>query len=57
MFFDNSALYSFLYRAQEAGITVPVLAGIMPVTNAGQMTRILSPVGHHPAQPVPDDPG
>ena len=42
MFFDNSALYSFLYRAQEAGITVPVLAGIMPVTNAGQMTRILS---------------
>lgn len=42
MFFDNSALYSFLYRAQEAGITVPVLAGIMPVTNARQMTRILS---------------
>ena len=42
MFFDNSALYSFLYRAQEVGITVPVLAGIMPVTNARQMTRILS---------------
>ena len=56
MFFDNSALYSFLYRAQEAGITVPVLAGIMPVTNAGQMTRNPLPVGHHPAQPVPDDP-
>ena len=42
MFFDNSALYSFLYRAQQVGITVPVLAGIMPVTNAAQMTRILS---------------
>ena len=42
MVFDNSALYSFLYRAQQVGITVPVLAGIMPVTNAAQMTRILS---------------
>lgn len=42
MFFDNSALYSFLYRAQRVGIDVPVLAGIMPVTNVTQMTRILS---------------
>lgn len=42
MFFDNSALYSFLYRAQEVGIKVPVLAGIMPVANAAQMTRILA---------------
>lgn len=45
MFFDNSALYSFLYRAQEIGITVPVLAGIMPVTHASQMRRILSMSG------------
>lgn len=42
MFFDNSALYSFLYRAQKVGINVPVLAGIMPVTNAAQMRRILT---------------
>lgn len=42
MFFDNSALYSFLFRAQRVGIDLPVLAGIMPVTNAAQMTRILS---------------
>ena len=40
MFFDNSALYSFLYRAQEVGINVPILAGIMPVTNGKQIARI-----------------
>ncbi|MDY5540296.1 MAG: methylenetetrahydrofolate reductase [NAD(P)H] [Lachnospiraceae bacterium] len=39
MFFDNSILYSFLYRIREAGITVPVLAGIMPVTNVKQIKR------------------
>lgn len=42
MFFDNSALYSFLFQAQRVGIDLPVLAGIMPVTNAAQITRILS---------------
>lgn len=42
MFFDNSALYSFLFRAQRVGIDLPVLAGIMPVTNSAQITRILS---------------
>lgn len=40
MFFDNSILYNFLYRIREKGITVPVLPGIMPVTNGKQMTRI-----------------
>ena len=29
MFFDNSVLYSYLYRIREKGITVPVIAGIM----------------------------
>ena len=40
MFFDNNVLYNFLYRIRERGITVPVLAGIMPVTNGKQMKRI-----------------
>lgn len=39
MFFDNSTMYSFLYRIREAGIEVPVVAGIMPITNAGQVKR------------------
>jgi len=42
MFFDNNILYNFLYRLREAGITVPVVAGIMPVTNAKQIKRICS---------------
>lgn len=40
MFFDNSVLYSFLYRALAKGIDVPVLAGVMPVTNSRQIKRI-----------------
>ena len=39
MFFDNDVLYSFLYRAVRAGITVPILAGIMPLTSARQYER------------------
>ena len=40
MFFDNNILYSFLYKALKKGIHVPVIAGIMPVTNVSQMKRI-----------------
>ena len=39
MFFDNNMLYNFLYRIREKGITVPVIAGIMPVTNGKQIAR------------------
>lgn len=39
MFFDNDIHYNFLYRIREAGITVPVLPGIMPITSAVQMKR------------------
>jgi methylenetetrahydrofolate reductase (NADPH) len=42
MFFDNSVLYSFLYRILAKGIDVPVIAGVMPVTNKKQMQRICS---------------
>lgn len=40
MFFDNHILYNYLYRIREQGITVPVVAGIMPVTNVAQIRRI-----------------
>lgn len=45
MFFDNSILYKFLYKIREKGITVPVLAGIMPVTNKAQIKRIVEMSG------------
>ena len=39
MFFDNNLLYNFLYKIREAGIAVPVIPGIMPITNANQVAR------------------
>ena len=41
MFFDNNLLYNFLYKIREAGITVPVVPGIMPITNAKQVERAI----------------
>ncbi len=40
MFFDNNILYNYIYKIREAGITVPVIAGIMPVTNAKHIKHI-----------------
>ena len=42
MFFDNNLLYNFLYKIREAGITVPVVPGIMPITNANQVERAIT---------------
>lgn len=42
MFFDNNILYNFLYRLYRAGVNVPVVAGIMPVTSASQIKRLMS---------------
>lgn len=41
MFFDNNLLFNFLYKIREAGITVPVIPGIMPITNANQVARAI----------------
>ncbi|MBR5445004.1 MAG: methylenetetrahydrofolate reductase [Clostridia bacterium] len=41
MFFDNNLFYNFLYKIREAGITVPVIPGIMPITAAGQVERAM----------------
>ena len=41
MFFDNNLLYNFLYKIREAGITVPVIPGVMPITNGNQIERAI----------------
>ncbi len=47
MFFDNSVFYNFLFKIRDAGITVPVIPGIMPVTNAKQISRIIKLSGQN----------
>ena len=42
MFFDNNIYYNFLYKAREAGITVPVVPGVMPITRANQIGRAVA---------------
>ena len=39
MFFDNDILYSYIDKLRKKGIFVPVVAGIMPITNATQIMR------------------
>ena len=45
LFFDNGIFYDYLYKVREAGIIVPVIPGIMPVTNAKQMERSIQMSG------------
>ena len=40
MFFDNNIFYRYLAKLRDHGVTVPVIAGIMPVTNGRQIARI-----------------
>lgn len=49
MFFDNTMFYNFMYRMLAKGIQVPVVAGIMPVTNLKQIEKIFTLSG----TPVP----
>lgn len=41
MVFDNNLFFNFMYKLREAGVTVPVLPGIMPITNANQVSRAI----------------
>jgi methylenetetrahydrofolate reductase (NADPH) len=40
LFFDNRCYFEFVARARQAGITVPIVPGIMPITNLGSIERM-----------------
>jgi methylenetetrahydrofolate reductase (NADPH) len=52
LFFDNADFYRFRDQARAIGIKVPIIAGIMPVTNVAQIKRFISMCGAKIPQPL-----
>ncbi len=47
MFFDNGLFYRFLERARAAGIALPIIPGVMPITRAAQAERAVKLSGSY----------
>ena len=52
LFFDNQVFFDFERRARGVGIEVPIMAGIMPVTNVGQIERFTKMCGATIPEPL-----
>jgi methylenetetrahydrofolate reductase (NADPH) len=52
LFYDNRDYFAFVERARQAGITVPIVAGIMPITNWPQIERITRLSGNQVPAPL-----
>lgn len=47
MFFDNGLYYRFVERARSAGISLPIIPGVMPITRASQVERAINLSGSY----------
>ncbi|HEX6538151.1 MAG TPA: methylenetetrahydrofolate reductase [NAD(P)H] [Candidatus Dormibacteraeota bacterium] len=47
LFFDNQVYFDYVARARAGGVTVPIIPGIMPVTNVDQIRRFTTKIGAH----------
>lgn len=45
LFFDNAYYYDYVARARKAGVTVPIVPGIMPITNFTQIKKFTQMIG------------
>jgi methylenetetrahydrofolate reductase (NADPH) len=52
LFLDNSLYFDFVRRARAAGITVPILPGVMPITRVGQIERMAAMCGSSISEPL-----
>ncbi len=54
LFFDNSRYFDFVSRARAAGVTIPIIPGLMPITNLSQITRFTTKIGATIPDPLLD---
>src|SRR3954451_18007864 len=52
LFFDNQSYYDFVGRARDAGIDVPIIPGIWPITNVAQIKKVTGMCGARLPEPV-----
>jgi methylenetetrahydrofolate reductase (NADPH) len=52
LFLDNSLYFDFVGRARAAGITVPIIPGVMPITRVGQIERMATMCGSSISEPL-----